>query len=284
MDSQRCFPPIRSIGVAGFALIFAVGLASAQSTLAHNESSSAVSIAAATSSLSPAAEDGGGSGSLPSAPSPSAGAQSGGYQSHSFWSHITGEAGGGFNGPTGGSSNYVTWGGQFSLGAGYRFNPYLSTLVDYQFIDDKLPGALIAETGANGGHAHIWSFTLNPVVDLFPKSANDVYVTGGGGFYRKVTSFTNPELGYYCYYYYCYPGVTNQVVGHFSSNQGGWSIGGGFQHRMAGAYGDGRMKVFAEVRYLDVLTPASAIAPNGLGVAAVGAGTKLIPVTLGVRW
>jgi hypothetical protein len=44
------------------------------------------------------------------------------------------------------------------------------------------------------------------------------------------------------------------------------------------------MKLFAEARYLDVMTPASAIAPNGLNTATVGAGTKLIPITLGVRW
>ena len=49
-------------------------------------------------------------------------------------------------------------------------------------------------------------------------------------------------------------------------------------------YDDSRMKLFAEVRYLDVLTPASQIAPNGLGTATVSSGTKLIPVTLGVRW
>jgi len=33
-----------------------------------------------------------------------------------------------------------------------------------------------------------------------------------------------------------------------------------------------------------VMTPASSIAPNGLGKATVGAGTQLIPVTFGVRW
>jgi hypothetical protein len=44
------------------------------------------------------------------------------------------------------------------------------------------------------------------------------------------------------------------------------------------------MKLFAEVRYLDVFSPASAIAPNGLGTATVGSGTRLLPVTLGLRW
>jgi hypothetical protein len=143
---------------------------------------------------------------------------------------------------------------------------------------------LIAETGATGGNAHIWSLTLNPIIDLFPKRTNDFYVTGGGGFYRKVTNFTNPELTDYCDYFYCEPGYANEVVGHFSSNQGGYNVGGGFQHRVGGVSSDSRMKLFAEVKYLDVMTPASAIAPNGLGTATVGSGTKLIPVTFGVRW
>jgi len=44
------------------------------------------------------------------------------------------------------------------------------------------------------------------------------------------------------------------------------------------------MKVFAEVRYLDVLSPAVTTEPNGLGTTTVGANTKIIPVTIGLRW
>ena len=117
-----------------------------------------------------------------------------------------------------------------------------------------------------------------------PKATNDVYVTGGGGFYRKVTNFTDPEEAEYCEYYYCGVTTENVVVGHFSSNQGGWNVGGGFTHRVGGVYNDGTMKLFAEVRYLDVDTPAVVSTPNGLGTTTVAAGTKLIPITLGLRW
>ena len=157
-------------------------------------------------------------------------------------------------------------------------------MAEYQFIDDKLPGAIIAETGANGGNAHIWSLTLDPVIDLFPKSQNTIYLTGGGGFYRKVTSFTDPQQALYCDFYFCSPVIVNQVVGHFSSNQGGWSAGAGYEHKMGGMYGDSRLKLFAEARYLDVDTPAVSGSPNGLGPATIAAHTKLIPVTFGVRF
>ena len=273
---------------------FAAAVASAQFAPSPNRSdsvavspseSSSSSLAMADPSADPAA-------ALPSAPAatPSRAGQNGrydqngGYQSHSRFSRLTFEAGGGANGPTGDSSSSITWGGNLTVGAGVRVNPWLSTLVEYQFIDDKLPGKLIAEAGSDGGHAHIWSLTLAPVVDLFPKSSNDLYITGGGGFYRKVTSFTVLSPAQYCTYFYCGTTYQPQVVGHYSSNQGGWNIGGGYQHRMGGMYGESRMKLFAEVRYLDVLTPATVTSANGLGVTAVAADTKLVPITLGVRW
>lgn len=204
--------------------------------------------------------------------------------SRSVLSNLTYGFGGGFNAPVSESSPYITWGGNLTLAGGYRFNRMLSTLVEYQFIHDKLPGRLIAQTGANGGYATIWSFTLDPVVDLFPRSSHNLYATGGGGFYRKVTNFTDPVDVLYCTYYYCGVGTANVVVGHFSSNQGGWSVGGGYSYRVGGIYGEGNMKLFAEARYLDVLTPAVTTQPNGLGTTTVAANTKVIPVTLGVRW
>jgi hypothetical protein len=277
------------------AATFAAGFASAQLSPSPTPSNPGPLASGESSSLQYVAENGDPS-ALPSAPSA---AQYGNGEPHRYqephryvdqgiFSHLAFEAGGGFNAPANASSPFITWGGNLTLGAGYRFNPHFSLMAEYQFIDDKLPGALIAQTGANGGNAHIWSFTLDPVFDLFPKHDNDLYVTGGGGFYRKMTNFTDPSLAYFCDYYYygyCGVGVTNVVVGHFSSNQGGWNIGAGYTRRIAGDYDNGNIKLYAEVRYIDVLNPAvNGITPDGLGTTTVGAGTKLIPVTFGVRW
>lgn len=280
---------MRRVCFLGSVAVFAVGAASAQLALPPAESgSSAVSASESSSNVMQLVADstGGGMEALPAAPAAagSGGGEPAGSSGHGLASRLAFEAGGGASGPTSDSSSYITWGGNFTVGAGYRFSSRLSLLAEYQFIDDKLPGALIAETGANGGHAHIWSFTLAPVIDLAPKRTNDLYVTGGGGFYRKVTSFTDPEPAEYCSYYYCGIVYEATVVGHFSSNQGGWNVGGGFTHRLGGTYNDSRMKLFAEVRYLDVNTPAVNSSPNGLGTTTVAAGTKLIPITLGVRW
>lgn len=281
MSTPHSTPLRRHLTILAAAVLLAAGVARAQSAhssgaadnavLTDNESSSSAGLPDVTAT---SAE--------PAAAGHERYDRSGGYGRRSTWSHLAFEAGGGFNAPTPESSSYITWGGNFTGGVGYRFDPHISLMAEYQFIDSKLPAAVIAPTGADGGHAHIWSLTLAPVLDLAPKSTNDLYITGGGGFYRKVTSFTDPVLTEYCDYYYCEVGTTNQVVGHFSSNQGGWNIGMGYARRLGDR--DSTMKLFAEARYLDVLTPAVTTSPNGLSQTSVAANTKIIPVTLGVRW
>ncbi|HEY1766347.1 MAG TPA: outer membrane beta-barrel protein [Terracidiphilus sp.] len=226
---------------------------------------------------------------IPSAPTPAAASAAGqdnstytGWKGHSVVQRLTFEAGGGANAPAGDKS-YITWGGQFTVGGGVNFSKRVALLAEYQFIDDKLPGRIIAEAGAQGGHVHLWSLTLDPVISLFPKSSNDVYVTGGYGFYRKVTSFTDVAPTEYCYFY-CGVAYVNEVVGHFSSNQGGFNIGGGYQHRLGGMYGDSKMRLFAEARYVEAFSPAVIAYPNGLAQTTVAADTKVIPVSVGVRW
>ena len=276
------------------ALAFSVCTAGAQNTTASDNSNSTVSSAAAWSSSAPQPADNASMSdinALPASPDPKGGG-AGQYDNRSrrggggggIVSHLTYEVGGGFNAPSGYSASYITWGGNFTVGAGYRYNQNLSLNLEYQFIDSKLPGAIIAEAGASGGHDHIWSFTVDPMYEFNPKSAIGFYAVGGGGFYRSVTSFTDPAQQQYCTYFYCGVVTQNVVVGHYSSNQGGWNIGGGLEHRFAGWNGDGKTRVFAEARYLDVLTPAVTTQANGLGTTTVGADTKIIPVTFGVRF
>jgi hypothetical protein len=194
-----------------------------------------------------------------------------------LFSHIAAEVGAGANTPIGNTGHTLTWGGNVTGGAGLHLGGDASVLAEYQFIDDKLPGYVIAAAGAQGGYIHVWSLTLDPMFDLAPKRTNSAYVTGGGGFYRKVTSFTDPQLVEQCYYY-CVIGTENVVVSHFSSNQGGVNVGLGLTHRLGGTYGDGTTQLFAEARYTFLNTPSATKTSYGFGT------TELIPVTLGVRW
>lgn len=189
------------------------------------------------------------------------------------------EGGLGFN-PV--KSNSITTGWNVLIGGGVHVAPNLMIPIEYQFIRTGLAQYIINQAGSQGGNTHIWSFTIDPTFDIVPKASNDLYVKGGGGFYRKVTNFTDPVPQLFCDYFYgCGYVTVTTVVGHFSSNQGGWNIGGGYYHRFGGIYGTSKMKFFAEARYLDVLTPAVA---GSTGSTSIPADTKLIPVTFGFSW
>lgn len=225
---------------------------------------------------------------LPSAPAPAASPgqndNGGGSMMHRAMSNFAFEGGFGFNPPI---SSSIGNGWNLLIGAGVHVNPNLMIPIEYQYIHTGLAQAIINQVGSQGGNVHIWSFGVDPIYDIAPKASNDFFVQGGGGFYRKVTNFTNPNLQSYCDFYYgCGYVTVNQVVAHFSSNQGGFDIGGGYYHRFGGLYGTGKMKFFAEARYLDVLTPAVTQTNSTTGglVTSVPAGTRLIPVMFGVAW
>jgi hypothetical protein len=290
MLSPKLISFIRRTSFASAMLLVAAGYSSAQDTAQVEQLATSGFSSSNDPRLPQIAELAmpNGMAALPSAPTPAASQDRGGYdRGNGGWrrnavNRMAFEIGVGATVPP--DKNYITWGGNITVGAGVNFNRQFAMLAEYQFISDKLPGKIIAQTGADGGNAHIWSLTLSPVVSLMPKSSNDIYLTGGGGFYRKVTNFTNPALAQYCNYYYCGIVQVNQVVGHFSSNQPGWNIGGGYQHRMGGMFNDSKMKLFVEARYLKIYTPAYSNQPNGLGTTTIAADTIQVPVNVGIRW
>jgi hypothetical protein len=227
---------------------------------------------------------------MPAAPAPAAGG--GQYDNKSSknssdWKgKLALEFGGGFNVPNSSTSSYINTGYQFNVGGGLHFGHGVSALIEYMFVRDGLPSSIAAQAGVDGGNVHIWGLGINPVVDLMPHHNTSVYVTGGGGFYRKVTNFQVESAQEFCDYFGdCGVDYVPTTVGSFSSNQGGWNVGGGVSHRFAGAYGDGKMAIYGEARYLDIDSPAILNqSANGLGNTTIGAGTKLIPISFGLRF
>ena len=224
-------------------------------------------------------------GALPGSPAPRAQyGQSSSYPSStSRWSHVAIEAGAGFTAPVGNTAHgWETYGYNIKAGAGWNFTRRLGVLLEFQWNRDKIPGSTLTQlaiangsTTPLGGNVNTWSFTLDPIFYLPVTHKWGTYVTGGGGFYRKVTNFTEPTLTYVCYYF-CYPGYVPTTVAHSSSNQGGLNIGAGFYWKLNE---DSRMKLFAEARYTWVDSPtASPENPYGSGTSS------LIPVTFGVRF
>jgi len=195
--------------------------------------------------------------------------------------HIAIEAGAGFDAPVGNTKSAQTFGYNIKLGGGWNFNHRFGTLLEYEFNRTGIPESVLASVGAQAGvgvngNVHIWGFTLDPVYYYKTTGSWGGYVTGGGGFYRKVTTFSTPVyLGIGCDFYYgCYPQYANQTVSHFSSNQGGLNIGTGLTHNI----GDGGTKIFAEARYLWVDSPGPTATKLGSG------SVSMIPVTFGIRF
>jgi hypothetical protein len=204
----------------------------------------------------------------------------------SRWSHLAFELGVGPTAPIGndvsggkdvGLAGYDTWGYNVTVGTGWNFSKYIGALIEYQFDRNKIPGKTLAALGVPGGNINTWSLTLDPIIYLPMTQSMGAYVTGGGGFYRKVTNFTAPQQVEQCYYF-CYYGYANETIGHFSSNQGGLNIGLGGYWKAFGP--DSNAKLYAEARYVWVDSPALSSATQFNGEGTEG----LIPVTFGVRF
>jgi hypothetical protein len=286
----------RSALLLGCAAFFLAGIASAQST--DSTSQATVSGWSSSQTMTQAGEAQLAEGAVPANPAaapanpaalPAAPSRAQDQDQDTDWHNwraqglthrLTWIAGGGFNAPVGNATPYITWGGNLTVGGGVRFSRMVSALLEYQFMDNKLPGAFIAAAntacagcGITGGNAHFNSITVSPVIDFSPKASNGVYLVGGWGYYHKSTNFSSPQAVFTGFGI----GVANVTVASFSSNQWGGNLGLGIYHRLGGMYGRSKTQIFAESRYTYIHTPP-VTQTNGLGT------TELIPVTIGVRF
>ena len=203
-----------------------------------------------------------------------------GYNTHhndSLIDHLAIELGAGFNVPVGNTKTWQNVGYSINLGGGWNFTDRIGLLAEYSFNHANIPQNTLTNVGEPNGNVHVWSLTLDPI--FYYKTSGHIggYVTGGGGFYRKLTTFTQPVyVGDYCDYFYgCYPQYENITLSHFSSNQGGVNIGTGVTFK---PNADGKAKFYGEVRYVWVDSPATS-------ASAVGTGTVgMIPIVFGFRW
>lgn len=192
--------------------------------------------------------------------------------------------GGGFTMPTGHSGHIFSPSYKFMVGGGMNFNKTFGVLLEYNYDRFSMTnGYLTAVAQANsmsqlGGNGHVWSFTLNPIINYYQGDTLGAYVIGGGGFYAKRFNFTqvSTQLCYSPYYgyYYC---SGNQDIANWSNNAGGVNFGAGFTWKVSRW---NSQKFFAEARYVWVdnqkgKNPTWPDADDRTGY---------IPVTFGLRW
>lgn len=196
-----------------------------------------------------------------------------GYESKG--SHIAFIGGGGFTAPIGNDTHgYETWGYNFTVGGGWNFTKNFGALFEYQFDRNKIPGNTIASVGAQGGNINTHLFLVDGVYYM-SRHTNGAYVTGGVGFSRKVTNFTDLAQTSICYFF-CYYVTQPVTVASFSSTQAAADVGLGFYWKAFGPDSNG--KLFLEARYVFVDSPKATKTTNGEGTE------EIIPVTVGIRF
>src|SRR5215468_592451 len=97
------------------------------------------------------------------------------------------------------------------------------------------------------------------------------YAIGGIGWYHRSGETTTPGVAvictpYWSWWFGCTLGSVNIVTSSTSSNAFGENIGGGLTYRL----GEGRAKLYAEVRY------------HHASYNRVS--TNILPLTFGIRW
>lgn len=206
----------------------------------------------------------------------------------------------GFTLPTGGTHNYLTPGYKFQVGGGRNFNKTLGLLAQFDYDHFGYQTATLnklltiynsAPTLAGftqlGGTSHVWSFTLDPIINYYNGDKAGAYVIGGAGYYHKTANFTVPGTGTYCDPYYgCYQYTANETVDKYTSNAFGANAGFGFTFKPSRFSGE---RFFAEARY--VWTDNKPRPYNVSGTTAYynafpqnSARTTYIPVTFGLRF
>jgi hypothetical protein len=179
-------------------------------------------------------------------------------------------AGAGFTEPQRSFGRYTDVGWNVGGGAGINFNSWVSALLDVNFNSMGINSATLANFGAPGGTVQVWSFTVDPQVHVMRTHGVDIYITGGGGLYRRQDQLTTPAAGFAPYFgpfggFFNVPVIGNEVLASYSVNKPGADLGAGI------SFGSKwRAKFYAEARYNRIFT--------NYGV------TDYIPVTFGVRF
>lgn len=183
--------------------------------------------------------------------------------------------GAGFTAPIGNTTHgYETWGYNFTVGGGWNFSKKVGALFEYQFNKNKIPGSTIASVGAQGGNINTHLFLFDGVYYVSRRTSG-AYVTGGAGFSRKVTNFTDLAQTSVCYFF-CYYVTEPVTVANFSSVQAAADLGLGLYWKAFGQDSNG--KLFIEARYVFVDSPKATKTTSGEGTE------EIIPVTVGIRF
>ena len=173
---------------------------------------------------------------------------------------------------TGDISERLDNGWQVTVGGGINFSKYLSTTLDYTYHGLGVSRRVLAEAQVPDGSARLWSLTLNPKIRFAGRGRIAPYIVGGVGYYRRSIEFTRPTIlptvifdpFFGVFFNALVP--SNIVIGRITADGIGGSLGGGFDAGL----GRAGLKLFTEARYHYADTGRIP--------------TRMVPVTIGIRW
>jgi Outer membrane protein beta-barrel domain len=212
--------------------------------------------------------------------------------------------GGGFTLPVGGSHSYLATSYNIQVGVARNFNKKFGVQAEFDwanfgFQTSTLNNQLDIYNALNeangfppltqlGGTSHVWSFTLNPIMNFYTSDTWGGYVIGGGGFYHKTANFTIPSIGTECDIFgNCFQFQANQTIDKYTSNAFGVNAGVGATYKFSRF---ASTRFYVEARYVYTFNSAREFSfgdTNGNGFNVFpqnSAKTGFIPVTFGVRF
>ena len=179
--------------------------------------------------------------------------------------------GAGLTAPNGNTYKYLNTNYAFQVGAGRNFNKTFALMAQfdydrfgfngqtinnqetlYNYCPPNVSAANCNQIANLDGNSHVWSFSLNPVVNFYSSEGLGAYFVVGAGFYHKTANFTVPVTGQYCDpygYYGCYQYQANQTIDKYTSNAPGFNGGLGLTFKPSRFAGE---KFFVEGRYVFV--------------------------------
>ena len=176
------------------------------------------------------------------------------------------------------NTNKYTKGLNFQVGFGRNLNRYVGVKLEYDFNFIGIPSSIVSSfcSTCSSGDVLINSISIDPYVNLTPKSRVGLYLVGGGGYNWNTTQFSAPN------------GMEvsinggpfvpeSTVVDSYSNDAFGMNIGGGINWRLA------HFTIYTEARYAQVESQSSKVNSSNPYPAAYYT-INYIPATVGFRW
>ncbi len=183
--------------------------------------------------------------------------------------------GGGASLTNGTTRSFVRGGGGIAAaGVAHNYSKYLGLRFDFQFDNLPLRTSALQQAQAPGATSHVYSFMLDPVINIPVTKAWGGFIVAGGSFFHRSGKLESSTAipGSACNAFFTWWGncfnaslPLNKSFLAASQNEFGANFGGGITRKIRS-----NVEIYGEFRYL-----------HG---KHSGITTDLRPITIGVRW